>query len=200
MLFILTGAIQIGKTRWLQQTLRELENRGVLPYGVIAPGTWIEHAGDQGVSYEKTGINNELLPQHEIMPFARRSDLVDDRSVQERCTQSQRAQLMWAIDDSAIARVNAHFDAIAQADITKPGLLVIDEFGRLELLAGEGLTSALQLIDRGPTQPLPHALIVVRDQLLAQAKTRFADSGWGEIRPIAPGDEATRELFDAFNL
>ena len=198
MLFILTGAIQIGKTRWLQQTLHELENHGVLSYGVIAPGTWIEHDEGQGISYEKTGINNELLPQHTIVPFARRNDLVDDHDTKEHCTQSQRAQLAWAIDDDAIERVNAHLNAIAQADIPKPGLLVVDELGRLALLAGEGLTSALQLIDRGPTQQLPHALIVVREQLLDQARKRFAASGWGETRPIAPSKDAIRELLAAF--
>ena len=198
MLFILTGAIQIGKTRWLQQTLHELENHGVLSYGVIAPGTWIEHDEGQGISYEKTGINNELLPQHTIVPFARRNDLVDDHDTKEHCTQSQRAQLAWAIDDDAIERVNAHLNAIAQADIPKPGLLVVDELGRLELLAGEGLTSALQLIDRGPTQQLPHALIVVREQLLDQARKRFEASGWGETRPIAPSKDAICELLAAF--
>lgn len=198
MLFVLTGAIQTGKTRWLQRTIRELENRGVLSYGVVAPGTWIAHDEGQGISYEKTGIDNELLPGHAIVPFARRNDLVDARNAQEHCTQAQRAQLAWAIDDNAIERVNAHFEAIAQADISKPGLLIVDEFGRLELLAGEGLTSALQLVDRGPTQQLPHALIVVREQLLDHARKRFASSGWGEIRPIAPNEDAASELFAVF--
>lgn len=198
MLFILTGDIQTGKTRWLQQALRNLEERNITPYGVIAPGQWIQHETDDGVNYEKLGIDNELLPQHEIIPFARRSDLISADDVQANCTQAERAKLGWAIDDAAIARVNDHFDAIELADIPKPGLLVIDEFGRLELLAGEGLTSALRIIDRGPTRVLPHALIVVRKQLLDQACDRFAAANWGEIRPIAPSEEALRELLAAF--
>ena len=36
MLYVLTGDIQTGKTRWLQETIAALEASGVSPYGVIA--------------------------------------------------------------------------------------------------------------------------------------------------------------------
>ena len=57
MLYVLTGDIQTGKTRWLQDTIAALEASGVFPYGVIAPGEWIEHRENGTVTYEKTGID-----------------------------------------------------------------------------------------------------------------------------------------------
>ena len=279
MLFILTGEIQTGKTRWLQRLLEMLEAGGIRLYGVVAPGIWKENRGSDGEPlYEKLGIQNEVLPQHERIEFARRVDLMDEADVERSCTQAQRAQLSWAINDEAIEIVNRHFDAIAQ--LTQPGdrlmnpsdsftrrfgktvagieaalggkvmpgtalasaalreknavtaseapykstasatavepadalarspfpfdeydkedagsgFLVIDEFGRLELLNGEGLTSAIALIDRGATPMLPHALIVVRAQLLDMAKERFSGAPWNGISVIAPDDEAVRAI------
>ena len=40
MLFLLTGNIQTGKTRWLMRTLSALEERGVALYGALTPGVW----------------------------------------------------------------------------------------------------------------------------------------------------------------
>ena len=120
MLFILTGEIQTGKTRWLQRLLDMLETSGVRLYGVVAPGIWKESHGPNGeLLYEKLGIQNEVLPQHERIEFARRVDLMDEADVERSCTQAQRAQLSWAINDKAIEIVNRHFDAIAQ--LTQPG-------------------------------------------------------------------------------
>ncbi len=206
MLFILTGNVQIGKTRWLGRMLEKLEGRGITPYGVIAPGTWIEHADESGVTYEKTGIDNELLPQHEVIPFARRADLAAQDASGKACTQAQRAQLAWAIEDDAIDRVNAHFDELAMrlADAGQPdeqgrGLVVVDEFGRLELLRDEGLTSAMRVIEQGATPRTPHALIIVREQLLDIALDRFAQAGWNGVQPISPDEAGEQALLDAYS-
>ena len=212
MLYLLTGDIQIGKTRWLQALVARLEERGVVPYGVIAPGTWVEHGGAAGeASYEKTGIDNELLPSHERIPFARRNDLAQLENAFDPGSQAARAQLAWAIDDNAIAKVNAHFDELGralstgdglrgQASLESRGLLVVDELGRLELLADGGLTSAVALLEKGANRVVPHALIVVRRQLLEVAQERFALSPWGGMCAISPGAEAASELLRAFAL
>ena len=77
MLFLLTGEVQIGKTRWLESLVTELADRGVPCAGVLAPGQWVpsegEHADANG--FEKLGIDNVLLPSGERIPFARRGDL-----------------------------------------------------------------------------------------------------------------------------
>ena len=202
MLYVLTGDIQTGKTRWLQETIAALEAGGVSPYGVIAPGKWVEHCENGTVTYEKTGIDNELLPQHETIPFARRASDLGDAEGRATCSQAHRAKLGWAIDDTALARVNEHLAwvanateaELANAGASPKGMLVIDELGRLELLHGGGLTNALALVERGATPMLPHALIVVREQLLDQAKERFSNAPWGGMTPILPVGEARAEL------
>lgn len=201
MLYLLTGDVQTGKTRWLQKLIEELEANSVTPYGVIAPGRWIEHQSETTVSFEKTGIDNELLPQHELVPFARRASDVDDDEAQLACSQARKAQLGWAIDDNALERVNKHLAWVAHitADGSKAqqngaeqhdALLVIDELGRLEILHSTGLIDGLALVERGATPTLPHALVIVREQLLEHAKTRFADAPWGGIQAILPTREA----------
>lgn len=61
-LCILAGDIQIGKPRWLQALVSDLEARGAVCDGVIAPGVWCE---DEAGCFDKLGIDNELPPTHE---------------------------------------------------------------------------------------------------------------------------------------
>ena len=70
-LFILTGEIQTGKTRWLQGVLGDLSACGVPLRGVVAPGVWTR----VGRGFEKLGIDNVLLPSGEVVHLARRRDL-----------------------------------------------------------------------------------------------------------------------------
>lgn len=113
-LLILTGNVQTGKTRWLQNVIAHLEKAGVSCQGVLAPGTWIEKADG---SFEKTGIDNVLLPSHEIVPFARRSDLAQKDGLFDAESQAGRARLKWHISDDAIARVNEHLHALRECSV-----------------------------------------------------------------------------------
>ena len=122
MLFLLTGDVQIGKTRWLERLAAELSGDGVQVAGVLAPGVWRvrephEVPGERGLAgegrFEKLGIDNVLLPGGERVPFARRRDLALAEGSFDPTSQSASAQLAWEIADEAIARVNAHFDRIA---------------------------------------------------------------------------------------
>lgn len=203
MLFILTGDIQIGKTRWLQKLTSDLIARGVMCAGVLAPGIWVpSETGDEN-GFEKLGIDNLLLPQGTSVSFARRLDLAQAEGTFDPQSQAGQAQLGWAISDEAIAQVNAHFDELVKGEVLKtgqkPGFLVVDELGRLELLRNEGLTSALALLDEGPTDAFPHALIVVRDTLCDAAVDRF-EAIWGTPRIIKPNGEASYKIFATFNI
>lgn len=220
MLFLLTGDVQIGKTRWLQRMTAELARDGVAVAGVLAPGVWRERAPAGEGGFEKLGIDNVLLPGGERIGFARRRDLALAEGSFDPTSQSAAAQLAWEISDDAIERVNVHFDELAaearaqrmlhakppfdracepgQADSAR-GLLVVDELGRLELVRDGGLTSAVALLEAGPSARFPHALVVVRDWLCDRARGRFAEA-WGDACPIAPGDEARALVRAALGL
>ena len=232
MLLVLTGDIQTGKTTWLLGAVDRLEAAGVAVEGVVAPGVWRPvDAGDPGYDgasaplaagsdtagervqagagcrYDKLGIDNVLLPGHETVPFARREDLARAEGRFDARSQAARAGLVWHIDDRAIGRVNAHFDALAAyiaertagggaAEGDGPGELrhrvrVVDELGRLELMRSEGLTSAMALLTRGPQGYYDHAVVVARAMfgLNDRVEELFADA-WGGSARIAPGDGA----------
>lgn len=198
MLFLLTGDIQIGKTRWLQRLVDDLASAGVLCYGVIAPGVWIASEGEQADrnGFEKTGIDNVLLPQGERVPFAQRLDLAKETGNFRAESQAGRIGLGWHISDEAIAAVNAHLAQMSRqrANEAEKGLLVIDEIGRLELFAEGGLTEAMALLAQGPTGPFDDALVVARDTLVDEVDQRFS-SAWGGSCRIAP-DDASRSLIE----
>ena len=182
MLFILTGNVQIGKSRWLERLADDLTRLDVTCYGVIAPGIWVESntdaANDQG--YEKLGINNLLLPDNVTVPFAQRADIAD-------LSQAGRVGLGWHIDDAAIARVNEHLSSIEKRaeDDRRHKLLVIDELGRLELDHESGLVEAMRLLRNGPCAGMKDALVVVRETFAERAESLFAET-WNGVLRIAP--------------
>ena len=199
MLFILTGDIQIGKTRWLESTCRKLAADGIPCAGVVAPGVWVRSEHGDANGFEKLGIDNLLLPEGDRISFARRRDLAQAEGTFDPNSQSAQMQLGWEISDEAIAQVNAHFDRIAAHTLQngRQSLLVVDELGRLELMRNQGLTSALVLLDEGPQPAFPHALIVVREALVDLARERFAPA-WGNPLPIGPTQDAEQEIRRAF--
>ena len=206
MLFLLTGDVQIGKTRWLEDLCASLQAAGTCVAGVVAPGQWAprpegqpggKHGFDGAGRFEKLGIDNVLLPQSKRIEFARRRDLAAGGKAFEEGAQAKAAKLGWAIPDTAIAQVNSHFAALAkqaanETRLAPHAVLVVDELGRLELLRGCGLTNALAILDAGPTPQFPHAIAVVRETLLDEARRRFKLL-WGEPIAISPGN-ASREL------
>lgn len=193
MLLILTGNVQIGKTRWLQKAVHELEAAGVGCNGVLAPGIWLKR---EDGSLEKTGIDNLLLPEHDLVPFARRTDLAEQDGSFVAESQAGRARLRWHISDESIARVNNHFRALGtDGPCGKPAksILFIDELGQLELLRGEGLVEAMGMLERGPQGIYEHAIVVAGDKfgLPSRVEELFGEV-WGGSACIAPDDDAWR--------
>ena len=198
MLFLLTGKIQTGKTRWLESALGALEADSVRTAGVIAPGMWRTR---QDGTFEKLGIENVLLPDGERLKFALRRDLAGNEG--HASSQSLRAGLGWAIDDSAIDRVDEHFKRLAREAAQWNGperraLLVIDELGRLELMHNGGLVSAMALLGGGATPAFPHALAIVREELLPTAFERFPDELWNGRCTLHPGEKSLATLLATF--
>ena len=200
MLYILTGEIQTGKTRWLQALIEKLADKGVPLEGVLAPGVWRPNPTKPN-GFEKLGIDNVMLPGGEVVPFARRRDLASgETSKMELQGMPADMKLAWAFSDEAVERVNAHFAELAAGEPpARPGLLVVDELGRLELeRGGLGLTEAVGLVARGPRPGWPHALIVVRDWLVPRARMVFGPAWNNEIREVGPTPQTARELLGLF--
>lgn len=189
MLYILTGDVQIGKSRWLERRVKELAADGVKSYGVISAGIWVpsetKRANDQG--FEKRGIESILLPGMERFEFAKRRDLAEECGVFEQQSQAGKTGLGWHISDAALARVNDHFAWIAsQANVGNiHGLLVVDEIGRLELDHDGGLVEAVKLLESGASDSFSDAIVVARSGLAEKVADRFAPA-WGGSRFISP--------------
>jgi len=184
MLFVLTGNIQIGKSRWLNRLVERLEDAGVECFGVVTPGIWEAFTENGEKCYRKLGINAVLLPQKDTEVLGMKVEPAESPESLASRTQSASADLAWSISDAAIERVNKHF-ASSQA---AAGLLVIDEVGRMELNHNQGFTEALSLLDAGPSGRYEHALIVVRSGLLEKAIERFSPA-WGKPKIIHPTNE-----------
>jgi hypothetical protein len=229
MLYVLTGAVQMGKTRWLECLVSELESHGVRCFGVISPGIWrTVRTGNDDVDYEKLGIESLFLPGKTRGTFAHRRDLAERKGIIDTRWQSSRAGLIWAIPDDALACVNRHFDNLeaqmgvatgtgpvaatstevagtaatttkAVGTVSQTGLFIVDELGRLELEEEGGLTSAVRLLERGPTDLYRHALIIARDWLVDKACARFADA-WHGARTISPDDGARHQVAAALGI
>jgi hypothetical protein len=228
MLYVLTGAVQMGKTRWLERLVSELESHDVHCFGVISPGIWrTVRTENDGVDYEKLGIESLFLPGKTRGTFAHRRDLAEREGIVDARWQSSRAGLIWAIPDDALAYVNRHFDDLetqmsiavgtgpaaastgatgtavttteAARVVSQAGLFIVDELGRLELEEEGGLTSAVRLLERGPTNLYRHALIIARDWLVDKACARFADA-WHGARTISPDDGARHQVAAALGI
>lgn len=204
MLFVLTGDIQTGKTRWLEHIVEDLQRNGVAPYGVIAPGVWADRRSNPGAfphadanGFEKLGIDNVLLPEGERITFALRTDVAENAGSFDSESQSARASLGWHISDEAIQQVNGHFARLAAriASESAPGFVVVDELGRLELERGGGLVEALSLLEKGPYPACAHALVVVRSALLPLVNGRF--DRWGETLFARPDDNSRTAILAA---
>ena len=184
----------------MQALIDKLGEKGVPLEGVLAPGVWRPNPTKPN-GFEKLGIDNVMLPGGEVVPFARRRDLASgETSKMELQGMPADMKLAWAFSDEAVERVNAHFAELAAGEApARPGLLVVDELGRLEFeRGGLGLTEAVGLVARGPRPGWPHALIVVRDWLVPRARMVFGPAWNNEIREVGPTPQTARELLGLF--
>ena len=76
MLFLLTGEVQIGKTRWLESLVAELGAFGVPCAGVLAPGQWVPSTGPHADAngFFMLGSDTVLRPGGLGVPWAGRGD------------------------------------------------------------------------------------------------------------------------------
>lgn len=212
MLLILTGQIRTGKTTWLRARVGALEAAGVACYVVTAPGVWDGRG-------RKVAIDNELLPGTRRVRLARAADPAEaggmawdfDAAALARVNAHLAGlrgdgQRGGGLDGDGphesgqrggrpagdMPREDSPHKDASPVRAARPGFLVVDELGPLELRRGAGLTEALALLAEGPTPAWPHALVVVRAGLAKEAAALLGPA-WDEVRELRP-DEAGTEL------
>ena len=207
-IFVITGAIQTGKTTWIGRMLERAAERGLAVSGVLAPAVF-----ENG---SKTGIDALLLPGGERFELGRKSaafaQLAAEHGAQQSAAASsnehgaqqaaehgaqrgaavsagegaaaaQRVRLAWDMNESALERINTHFRSLRQEGFGQ--LMVVDEFGPLEFSGNQGYTEGMAIMDAG----LPaNVLLVLRPSLLDAARER-----WGEYELL--GVESNIEEF-----
>ena len=195
MLYILTGRIQSGKTRWLQKVVAALSEHKIPYYGVLAPGIW---QCDGGV-YRKIGIENELMPSGTRVLFA--------QPLLNSAADVGNLGMQWDFLAEAVDAVNDHFSLLiklrnesqptrfamrGEATRKSGGVLIVDELGMLELRRKTGITEAMRMLELGPCSLVDNAIIVVRESLLDAVRHRF--DKWGETTLISPDDASWDKL------
>ncbi len=199
MLYIVTGSIQSGKTRWLQEVVRQLEESSVRCEGILAPGIWSK--AEDG--FRKEGILNVLLPSHKTITFALRPDESKGIAANIKCSDNSSPQSGWYIDEDAVQEVNRHFarldEHLKSSKDNTESILIIDELGILELLRNQGITQALKLLEKGPQGHYKHALVVVRakKELPKIVEERFSES-WGGSEIIDPHEIAPKKFIKTY--
>ena len=183
MLYLLTGDIQTGKTRWLEARAAALEAAGAEVWGVLNPGVWVTRADG---SLEKTGIDMAFYPAHERRPFALRADLANGVPEVHEAVVGGKA-MIWRFFEERFAEANALFSEMRGLEAAEGvrRVAVFDEIGRLEL-AGRGNTAAMAFLDAGPTPAFDDAFAIVRSELVDDAVARLTLAWGDQIRVITP--------------
>jgi len=144
-LWIITGEIGTGKTRWCQQFLELARQAGWDVAGLISPAVF-----ENG---QKTAIDAVDVRSGERRRLATRRSVEDAALIHTR---------EWLFETDTVGWGNAVFRRALPCD-----LLIVDEMGPLELLQGQGWVNALEAI---ATRAYRLAVVVVRPSLLSIAE------------------------------
>lgn len=170
LLWALTGERGAGKTTFCRALAERARAAGWDVAGLLSPGVF-----ENGV---KTGILVQDLRTGETHPLARVHPVPGLASA----VQAENFSLAfgdWLFDPSAFAWGNQVLEASLPCD-----LLIVDELGPLELVRGEGWTSALAVL-RQPRYRV--GLVVVRPELVELARQSLPIAQVMAFEPRAPG-------------
>ena len=140
-LWIITGEIGAGKTRWCQQFLELARQAGWDAAGILSPGLF-----EDG---RKVAIDAVDVRSGERRRLATRRRAEDSTLIHTR---------EWLFETETIRWGNTVFQQALPCD-----LLIVDEVGPLELLQGQGWVAALEVI---ASRAYRLAVVVVRPSLL----------------------------------
>jgi len=181
MLYLLTGDVEIGKTTWLKQVVRDARAADVPLAGYISPAVF-EEVG--GVS-QKTAIDCVMLPEERCVRIGWRADLARGAGIDDAQLHKSALGLRWVFDDAVMEELNTRLSAY-DAERPAPGLLLVDELGFLEFQENTGVTEAMRVLDGGFYRD---AIATMRPALLDEARERWLVGAGGadQVQVIAPG-------------
>jgi nucleoside-triphosphatase THEP1 len=155
-LIILSGPSGAGKSSWCRQLAKQALSSKLVVGGLLSPAVFQD--GD------KAGIDLLDLCTGQCRRLAvRRNEVQDGLRTRN-----------WLLDPDVLAWGNQQLLALPPCDI-----VILDELGPQELQRGQGLTTALDLID---SRRIPVLVAVVRPKLLAAAQKRWP---WAELLLLA---------------
>lgn len=155
LLVLISGESEAGKTTWCRALIDRALAMGFIPRGLISPAVF-----DSG---SKIAIDLVDIASGERKRLA-------ERRRADQATVNARGTHHWLFNDPVLVWGDEILKQLPPGD-----LLIIDEFGPLELLENDGLTSGLKLIDEGQYRL---ACVVVRPSLLATALERWP---WAKV-------------------
>jgi|GEM_PF-247811 len=169
-LILVTGLRQTGKTTWCRALVDQAEREGINAAGLLAPAVFDGR--------HKSAIDQLNLRTGEIRRLAERQRAFKGRWA----FGNNDPRTAWTFDDETIAWANAVLENERGAN---PAVVVVDELGPLELIHGEGVASALSILDE---RRYRLAVVVVRSSLVPRALDR-----WPWAIPIRTDQRYRRE-------
>lgn len=175
--FILTGAVDSGKTRLLQRLAAEARGRGIRVGGFLAHG---EYEGDRKVGYRLEGL-------------ARGEGVVIARRIPDRSDRASPAGILrigrFALQAEGFGRARGWL----ARDAATADLIIVDELGPLEL-SGRGHAQAVgDLLGQFPGV----IVLAIRRDCLAQTLGQFGLARRVEVFDVSQGDELIGRVLGA---
>lgn len=154
---LVSGLRQTGKTTWCRALVEHARDAGIAAAGLLAPAVFDGR--------HKSAIDQLDLRTGEIRRLAERR-----RAFRGRWAfGNNEPRTAWRFDDGTIAWANSVLLEERERD-ARPDVLIVDELGPLELIHGEGIATAMTILDE---RRYRLAVVVVRSSLLARALDRW---------------------------
>jgi len=171
-IIIVSGWRMIGKTTFCKSVIDQARDKGFSVCGLLSLARFNDG--------KKVGIDVQDLSTQEIFPLAEFNQ-GQESSIKTRA---------WVFDQERVSWGNQVLKNISPCD-----LLVIDELGPIEFYRQKGWTAGFDALD---THCYKLALVVIRPELIDEAKQKWPDTDIIQINSIDEIPERTEVLLNSY--